>query len=126
MGDAGTRHAYYYFKPYPIIMSESTLSNTGNWRELEEWRKKIDGIDRQLASLLCERLHCARNISILKARIGEEVLQPEREKEVLSNVINQADSIGKVNALERIYRCILEESRLFQHEQNSSTQEAGH
>ncbi|MBM3162746.1 MAG: chorismate mutase [Chlorobi bacterium] len=106
-------------------MSESTLSNTDHWRELEEWRKKIDEIDRQLASLLCERLQCARNISILKTRIGEQVLQPEREKEVLSNVISQADSIQKVNALEKIYRCIIEESRLFQHEQTNSRQSAG-
>lgn len=100
-------------------MSEHTIGNTAHWQELEEWRKKIDDIDRQLASLLCDRLQCARNISILKARIGEQVLQPEREKEVLSNVINQADSEQKINALERVYRCILEESRLFQHEQNS-------
>ncbi|MBN1279037.1 MAG: chorismate mutase [Chlorobium sp.] len=99
-------------------MPESPLSNTGHWQELEKWRKKIDNIDSHLAALLCERLQCARNISILKARIGEQVLQPEREKEVLSNVISQADSQQKVNALERIYRSILEESRLFQHEQN--------
>jgi chorismate mutase len=107
-------------------MSESTLSNTGHWQELEEWRKKIDGIDRQLAALLCERLQCARNISILKARIGEQVLQPEREKEVLNNVMSQADSLQKVGALEKIYRCIIEESRLFQHEQNSDQHHTGH
>ncbi|MEE9904024.1 chorismate mutase [Chlorobium sp.] len=99
-------------------MSESTLGNSGHWRELEEWRKKIDDIDRQLAALLCERLQCARNISVLKARIGEQVLQPEREKEVLSNVISQADSEQKISALKRVYLSILEESRLFQHEQN--------
>lgn len=100
-------------------MSESSFSNTAHWQELEAWRKKIDGIDRQLAALLCQRLQYARNISILKTRIGEQVLQPEREKEVLCNVISQADSIQKASALEKIYRCIIKESRVFQLEQKN-------
>ncbi len=99
------------------MMSESTVrSNKAHWQELDEWRKKIDAIDQQLSSLLCERLNCAQNISSLKSRIGEQVLQPEREKEVLNNVLNHADSSLKSHALEKIYRCIIDETRLFQHE----------
>jgi chorismate mutase len=100
-------------------MMSGSNDNTEHRLELEEWRKKIDALDRQLATLLCERLHCAQNISSLKSRIGEQVLQPEREKEVLNNVLNYADSPLKIQALERIYRCILEESRLLQQEWNS-------
>ncbi len=103
-------------------MSDSTVNNRANRQELDEWRKKIDAIDQQLSSLLCERLHCAQNISFLKSRIGEQVLQPEREKEVLNNVLNQADSPLKSSALEKIYRCIIEETRLFQHEWKSTQQ----
>jgi chorismate mutase len=100
-----------------IMMSESTVcSNKAHWQELDEWRKKIDAIDQQLSTLLCERLLCAQNISSLKSRIGEQVLQPEREKEVLSNVLSHADSPLKSHALEKIYRCIIDETRLFQHE----------
>lgn len=122
-GDAG--HDGIIYSNCISIMSESTLSNTGHWRELEEWRKKIDAIDRQLSALLCERLQCARNISTLKARIGEQVLQPEREKEVLCNVVSQADSDEKIPALEKIYHCIIEESRLFQHERHSGQEHTG-
>ncbi len=98
------------------MMSDTSVNNAAHWQELDDWRKKIDALDRQLSSLLCERLDCALNISALKLRIGEEVLQPEREKAVLNNVLNCADSPLKSHALEKIYRCIIEESRLFQHE----------
>jgi chorismate mutase len=103
-------------------MSDSTVNNRANRQELDEWRKKIDALDQQLSSLLCERLHCAQNISSLKSRIGEQVLQPEREKEVLNNVLIYADSPLKSSTLEKIYRCIIEETRLFQHEWKSSQQ----
>ncbi len=102
------------------MMSDSTVNNTAQWQELDEWRKKIDALDQQLSSLLCERLHCAQNISSLKSRIGEQVLQPEREKEVLNNVLHHADSPLKALTLEKIYRCIIDETRLFQHEWKKS------
>ena len=103
-------------------MSDNNANRDNHWIELEEWRKKIDAIDHQLSNLLCERLNCAQNISSLKQRIGEEVLQPAREKKVLSNVLNQADSELKAGALEKIYKCIIEETRLFQHEWKNEQQ----
>ena len=103
-----------------IMMSESTIGKSAHWQELDEWRKKIDALDQQLSLLLCERLNCAQNIISLKSRIGEQVLQPEREKEVLNNVLSQADSPLKSRALDKIYRCIIEETRILQHEWQSS------
>lgn len=105
------------------MMSDSTVNNTAHWQELDEWRKKIDTLDQQLSTLLCERLHCAQNISSLKSRIGEQVLQPEREKEVLNNVLIHADSPLVSQTLEKIYRCIIEETRLFQHEWKNNRHE---
>lgn len=105
-------------------MSDSCASNSEGRRELDEWRGKIDAIDRQVAALLCQRLQYARNIIAVKSRIGETVLQPEREKEVLGNVLQQADSPMMQAALERIYQIILNESRLFQHECAGNRQEA--
>ncbi len=125
----GKKHYYiiFYFSACTrnlltavIMMSDRTDNTSAHWQELDEWRKKIDALDQQLSTLLCERLHCAQNISFLKSRIGEQVLQPEREKEVLINVLNQADSPLKTHALEKIYRCIIEETRLFQQEWKSS------
>jgi chorismate mutase len=104
-------------------MMSGSNDHTEHRLEIEEWRKKIDVIDQQLAALLCERLHCARNISSLKSLLGEQVLQPEREKEVLNNVMNHADTPLISQALEKIYRCILEESRLLQQEWKSFSKE---
>lgn len=103
-------------------MANNTVKKENHWLELEEWRKKIDAIDHKLSNLLCERLNCAQNISSLKQRIGEEVLQPAREKEVVENVLNQADSELKACALEKIYKCIIEETRSFQHEWKNEQQ----
>jgi monofunctional chorismate mutase len=100
-------------------MSDCSAQNNDHWRELDEWRGKIDAIDRQLASLLSERLSYAQRISAVKTRIGENVLQPEREKEVLGNVLSQVESPMMQQAIERIYQGILNESRLFQHEWKS-------
>ncbi|MFZ4524010.1 MAG: chorismate mutase [Chlorobium sp.] len=100
-------------------MSDRTINTAAHWQELDEWRKKIDTLDQQLSTLLCERLHCAQNIILLKSRIGEQVLQPEREKEVLNNVLNHAESPLQSRALEKIYRCIIDETRLFQQEWKS-------
>lgn len=97
-------------------MPDISTNHNDHRRELDEWRGKIDAIDRQLAALLCERLRYAGNISAVKSRIGETVLQPEREKEVLGNVLAMAETPLMGTALERIYNCILNESRLFQHE----------
>ncbi|TLU88586.1 MAG: chorismate mutase [Chlorobium sp.] len=98
-------------------------NNNEHRQELEDWRKKIDALDKQLSMLLCERLRCAQNISNLKSRIGEQVLQPEREKEVLNNVLIHADSPLVSQTLEKIYRCIIEETRLFQHEWKNNRHE---
>lgn len=102
-------------------MSDSSAMNNDHWRELEEWRGKIDEIDQQLVPLLCQRLQFAGNISAVKSRIGETVLQPEREKEVFANVLKQATSPLMSQALEKIYHSILNESRVFQQESQQNT-----
>lgn len=98
------------------MTTESRADIAASRQELEAWRQKIDAIDQQLSTLLGERLLCAENIIALKSQIGEQVLQPEREKVVLSNVLERAASPLHAGTLEKIYRCIIEETRLFQHE----------
>ncbi|TCD48189.1 chorismate mutase [Chlorobium sp. N1] len=97
------------------MTTDTPSGHEAEWQELERWRKRIDSIDRELTALLDERLDCAGRISALKSVMGEEVLQPEREKEVIHNVIERAGSEEKSRTLVNIYRSILEESRLFQH-----------
>jgi chorismate mutase len=103
-------------------MPDSSSNNNDHRRELDDWRGKIDAIDQQLAALLCERLRHAANIIAVKSRLGETVLQPEREKEVLGNVLALAETPQMARALEQIYHSILHESRIFQHELSSEQQ----
>ncbi len=50
---------------------------------IEDWRRRIDEIDRQLVELLNERARCAIEIGRLKRAVGLPLYQPDREKEVL-------------------------------------------
>ncbi len=50
---------------------------------LQDWRRRIDEIDRKLVELLNERSRCALEIGKLKQAANLPLYQPEREKEVL-------------------------------------------
>ncbi len=52
--------------------------------ELEEYRAQIDVIDRQIAALFRERMGVTRKVGEYKAQRGLPVLDPAREKQVLS------------------------------------------
>ncbi len=78
---------------------------------IEDWRRRIDEIDRKLLELLNERSRCAIEIGRLKRALGLPVYQPEREKEILENA-------GKANpgplddtAVRRLFERILDEAR---------------
>jgi chorismate mutase/prephenate dehydratase len=54
---------------------------------LEELRKRIDEIDRQLVLLLNERARVVIEIGKLKSKIDKPVYSPDREKEVFAKLI---------------------------------------
>lgn len=85
-------------------------------QELEWWRKQVDRIDAELAILLGKRTRCAQEISRIKQQTGQQVLQPDREKEVIQHVLRQEHTPLPSHSLERIYKCIMEETRNFQHQ----------
>ncbi len=68
--------------------------------DLEALRKRIDYIDREIASLIQERLEICRELGELKRSLGLPVRDPEREKEVVSRVPPR---------LHRIFKIIIEE-----------------
>jgi chorismate mutase-like protein len=78
---------------------------------LEDWRRKIDEIDRKLVELLNERSRCVVEIGRLKKTDGTPLYQPDREREVL-------DAAGRANrgplseaAIRRLFERILDEAR---------------
>ncbi len=80
-------------------------------KDLEAWRKRIDEIDQQLVKLLNERSKCAVEIGHLKKKLRMLAWQPEREAEILRNVV-QANSGPLDDAvIRRLFERIVDEAR---------------
>ena len=55
-------------------------------RELSDWRREIDALDRELVELLNRRAKCVLQLAPLKRENNIDVLDPEREKQVHDNL----------------------------------------
>jgi chorismate mutase len=53
---------------------------------IQDWRDRIDEIDRKLVDMLNERAHAAREIGALKRNTHTPIYEPEREKQIFENV----------------------------------------
>jgi chorismate mutase-like protein len=78
---------------------------------IEDWRHKIDEIDRKLVELLNERSQCAVEVGKLKRLVGASLYQPEREREVLENVARANSGPLPETAIRRLFERILDEAR---------------
>ena len=78
---------------------------------LQDWRRRIDEIDRKLVELLNERSHCALEIGKLKQAAKLPLYQPDREKEVIHNA--QQTNAGPLSnsAIRRLFERIIDEAR---------------
>ena len=54
--------------------------------DIEDWRKRIDEMDRKLVALLSERARAAQEIGRLKRNTNLPIYEPDRERIVFSNV----------------------------------------
>lgn len=93
--------------------------------DIEDWRKKIDEVDRQLVSLLSERAKAAIAIGKLKRDTSLPIYEPDRERIVFDNVqdANQGPLPGR--DLVRIYERIIDVMRNIQKEEIVSPPEPG-
>ncbi len=78
---------------------------------IDDWRAKIDEIDRKLVELLNERSRCAIEIGRLKQALNLRVYDPEREREVIQCV--KAANRGPLDGegLQRLFERIIDECR---------------
>ena len=79
--------------------------------DLEAWRKRIDEIDQQLLKLLNERSRCAVEIGHLKKQLRLPAWQPEREAEILRNVVKSNQGPLDDAAIRRLFERIIDEAR---------------
>ena len=83
---------------------------------LEDCRKEIDVIDREIMALLNRRAETVRNIGEIKAKAGIPIVDWNREIEILRWVAQENEGVMADEAAARIFRRILQESRQIQTE----------
>jgi chorismate mutase len=85
--------------------------------DIEDWRKKIDELDRKLVALLSERARAVVEIGRLKRNTSLPIYEPDRERIVFTNV--QESNRGPLPGrdLVRIYERIIDVMRNIQKEE---------
>jgi chorismate mutase-like protein len=78
---------------------------------IEDWRRKIDEIDRQLVQLLNERSKCAIEIGKIKHDLNMRVYDPEREREILRRIKETNDGPLDNEGLQRLFERVIDECR---------------
>ena len=79
--------------------------------DLDDWRRRIDDIDLQLVKLLNERSKCALEIGHLKTKLKMPAWQPEREAEILRNLVKSNRGPLDDAAIRRVFERIIDEAR---------------
>ena len=57
---------------------------------LEDCRKEIDNIDKQIVELFTKRMDVAKDVAEYKKANGKAILDSERERQLLEKVENEA------------------------------------
>ena len=83
---------------------------------IEDWRRRIDKLDRKLVKLLNERAKYTDEIGKLKEKRGLNAYSPSREEKILRNVLKCNKGPLPTDVLRRLYERILDESRTLERE----------
>ena len=90
---------------------------------LEDCRKKIDVIDRQIVSLLNERAKVVEVIGEVKQQAQMRVYEPKREDAVYANIVDANQGPLKSDAVKRVYERIIDEMRTLQRDRMAAGQQ---
>ena len=79
--------------------------------QLRELRDQIDVIDRDILELLAQRLRLVMRVGDYKRANGLAIYDAERERDLLARVANAAPSPLEPAMAQRIFQCVIQESR---------------
>jgi chorismate mutase len=79
--------------------------------DIPQLRQSIDALDQQILELLAERLRLVMRVGEVKRGLGLDVYDPARERDLLDRVARAAQSPLTAPMAQRIFECIIEESR---------------
>lgn len=85
--------------------------------DISDWRTKIDELDRKLVELLSQRAQAAHEIGRLKRGAGMPIYEPDRERNVFSNVQSVNPGPLPDRDLLRIYERIMDIMRGIQQQE---------
>jgi chorismate mutase-like protein len=78
---------------------------------LDEYRKQIDAIDKELVALLGKRMTIVGKIGMLKKDQGLPIIDKKREREKITQITHIAQQEGlQKSFIERIWHVIFTES----------------
>lgn len=80
-------------------------------KNIDDWRIRIDEIDRELVRLFNERTQCAIEIGHIKKRLGLEIYSPTRERQVIANVTSLNKGPLDAEAVKRLFERVIDEAR---------------
>ena len=81
---------------------------------LDELRKNIDAIDREILALLNRRAATAKKIGSIKLKAGLPMVDRKREAEVIRKIVRENEGSLDSDAAARIYSEIIKETRQIQ------------
>lgn len=84
--------------------------------ELEECRREIDVLDRDLTKILERRMQVVAEVAAYKKEHHMEIYDPRRERQVLDKIANLTVQKELLPYLRRIYQCIMDESKKYERE----------
>jgi chorismate mutase len=85
--------------------------------DIEDWRQKIDDLDRQLVRLMNERAECAHEIGKLKRDSAMPIYEPDRERIIFQNIARvNAGPLSDVQ-LRQVYERLVDVMRQIQREE---------
>jgi chorismate mutase len=93
------------------VPEKDASEKNASGKTVEDWRFKIDEIDRRLVELLNERSRCVIEIGRIKQVSGDALYQPDREKQVLDGVASANPGPLPDAAIRRLFERILDEAR---------------
>ncbi len=80
-------------------------------KELEEFRSRIDAVDRSILLLLNERTRIVEGIGRVKRKAAMPIYEPRREDAVFDNVTRHNTGPLAADAVKRIFERIIDEMR---------------
>ena len=84
--------------------------------DLEECRREIDVLDRDLTKILERRMQVVAEVAAYKKAHHMEIYDPRRERQVLDKIDNLTVQKELSTYLRRIYQCIMDESKKYERE----------